>query len=93
MENIILNLSDEQKSAYFNSPAPLHLAQFEDQTNGQLLYAQISELADKLHPKSSSLNFKTFMEEHAKLRDDLLKTAVGEENIKQIKAKIVSKGK
>ena len=37
MENIIASLSDEQKSAYFNSPAPLYLAQFEGQTNGQLL--------------------------------------------------------
>ena len=90
MENIIASLSDEQKSAYFNSPAPLHLAQFEGQTNGQLLYAQISELADKLHPKSSSLNFETFMEEHAKLRDDLLKTVVGEEYFKTYMADLES---
>ena len=90
MENIISNLSDEQKSTYFNEPAPLHLAQFEGQTNGQLLYAQISELADKLHPKSSSLNFKNFMEEHAKLRDDLLKTVVGEEYFKTYMADLES---
>lgn len=90
MENIISNLSDEQKNTYFNEPAPLHLAQFEGQTNGQLLYAQISELADKLHPKSSSLNFKTFMEEHAKLRDDLLKTVVGEEYFKTYMADLES---
>ena len=82
MENIISNLSDEQKSAYFNSPAPLHLAQFEGQTNGQLLYAQISELADKQHPVEANQDFKIFMEEHTKLRDDLLKTVVGEEYFK-----------
>ena len=79
MENIILSLSDEQKSAYFNSPAPFHLAQFEDQTNGQLLYAKISELSDGLHTQKEDTDLKNFVEEHTKYKDELLKEVVGEQ--------------
>lgn len=82
MENIISSLSDEQKSAYFNSPAPLHLAQFEGQTNGQLQYAQITELSDQLHTQKENEDLKTFLSEHETFKNNLLKEIVGEEYFK-----------
>ena len=79
MENIIENLSVAEKDEYFSTLAPANLAQFEGQTFGQLQYAKISELADKLHIPSKNEDLQTFMLEHETYKKELLKEIVGED--------------
>ena len=78
-DNITNCLSEADKDAYFLALAPEHLAQFEGQTIGQLLYAQISELTNRQHPLETDKDLKSYMDEHAKIKDELLRVAVGEE--------------
>ncbi len=89
-ESVLKSLSTEEKSAYLSQLAPTETAQFEGQTIGQRLFAEISNVNDKWHTNAAGKTLEEFVAEHNRARDNLLKSIVGEDYFPAYQAELES---